>query len=230
MLEQTLKMQYLEIEKENTGTSMTGHNDFDKLGYLPVENFWDPKELFCEVPEKTGQYRYTGKSLDKFEYVDVERQVNGSVSRYWYPPYRHIHTAIRFKLEKILGCKLYNTYYYDRFYFPGQELEVHCDRDACEISVTVNASTNLTGKEAEWPICIKGVDGQSVKMSLEPGDAVIYKGCERPHWRDPMPKPRRRLRDRLLFKKEPKYYYHQIFFHYVLANGNRVEHAGDKSS
>ena len=40
-------------------------------------------------------------------------------------------------------------------------------------------------------------------------------------------KPRRRLRDRLMFKKEPEYYYHQIFFHYVLANGSRVQCAGD---
>ena len=42
------------------------------------------------------------------------------------------------KLEKHIGRKLYNTYYYDRFYFPGQKLERHADRDACEISVTVH--------------------------------------------------------------------------------------------
>ena len=59
------------------------------------------------------------------------------------PQYRSIHSGIRLKLEKELGRKLYNTYYYDRFYFPGQELTKHTDRDACEISVTVNVSTNL---------------------------------------------------------------------------------------
>lgn len=217
-------------EKANCGTAMTGHPAFDSLGYLPLEALWDPKELICEVPKERGQFNYYGKSPEDFKHQEVEAQVNGSVSRYWYPQYREIHTGIRLKLEKILGCKLYNTYYYDRFYFPGQELKVHTDRDACEISVTIHVGTNLTGTDSEWPICVKSVDGTGAALSLEPGDAMLYKGCERPHWREPMPKPRRRLRDRLLFKKEPEYYYHQIFFHYVLANGQRAHCAGDAAN
>lgn len=217
----------LKEEAGKVGTAMTGHAAFDKSGYLPLESLWDPKELFCEVPEERGQFNYHGKTVKEFHHLPVEGQVEGSVSRYWYPQYRQIHNGIRLKLQKILGCELYNTYYYDRYYFPGQELKVHTDRDACEISVTVHVSTNLTGTDAEWPICVKGVDGSAVELSLEPGDAVLYKGCERPHWREPMPKPRRRLRDRLLFRKEPEYYYHQIFFHYVLANGERAHCAYD---
>ena len=54
------------------------------------------------------------------------------------------------KLEEAIGRKLYNTYYYDRFYYPGQELTRHADRDACEISVSVHVSTNLEGKDADW--------------------------------------------------------------------------------
>lgn len=220
----------LATETENIGTAKTGHPIFDNVGYLPLEELWAPEELFCEVPEKKGQYNYHGKSDKDFNYIPVEGQVMGSVSRYWHPQYRDIHNNIRLKLEKILGCKLYKTYYYDRFYFPGQELKVHTDRDACEISVSVHVSTNLTGADAEWPFCIKGADGNAVELSLEPGDAVLYKGCERPHWRNPMPKPRRHLRDRLLFKKESEYYYHQIFFHYVLANGERAHCAYDSAS
>lgn len=47
------------------------------------------------------------------------------------------------KLEEAIGKKLYNTYYYDRFYNPGQALSNHADRPACEISVTVHISSNL---------------------------------------------------------------------------------------
>tara|TARA_R100000005_G_C4924447_1_gene156234 strand:- start:46 stop:735 length:690 start_codon:yes stop_codon:yes gene_type:complete len=216
-------------EELNTGTSMTGHGVFDKLGYLPLESLWDPAELICEVPEKRGQFNYTGTSLEEFNHIPIESQVEGSVSRYWYPQYRDIHTGIRLKLEKILGRKLYNTYYYDRFYFPGQDLKVHIDRDACEISVTIHVGTNLTGTDAEWPIGIKCVDGEAVTLSLEPGDAVLYKGCERPHWREPMPKPRRRKRDIILRRPEKEYYYHQIFFHYVLVDGERAHCAWDRS-
>ena len=31
------------------------------------------------------------------------------------------------------------------------------------------------------------VPGEERSLSLEPGDGLLYKGCERPHWRDPMP-------------------------------------------
>jgi hypothetical protein len=31
------------------------------------------------------------------------------------------------------------------------------------------------------------VPGEERSLCLEPGDGLLYKGCERPHWRDPMP-------------------------------------------
>ena len=34
-----------------------------------------------------------------------------------------------------------------------------------------------------WNIIKKG---KEVPIKLNDGDAVIYKGCERPHWRDPL--------------------------------------------
>ena len=35
-------------------------------------------------------------------------------------------------------------------------------------------------------------------LSLEPGDGLLYKGCERPHWREAMPGLRRRVRNCLV--------------------------------
>lgn len=142
-------------ERKNTGTSWTNNEDFEKNGYLVLKNLWNEEELFHPVPQERGQFMYWGKNLDQYNYMDEEKQVEGSVARYWHPQYRQIHTGIRLKLEAVLGRKLFNTYYYDRFYFPGQELTRHADRDACEISVTVHVSTNLEGKDADWPICIK---------------------------------------------------------------------------
>jgi len=229
-------------ERLNTGTSWTHNESFDKNGYLVIKDLWDPKELFSPVPEQTGQYSYWGKSSDYFNFIPIEPQVDGSTSRYWHPQYRSVHSGIRLKLEKELGRKLYNTYFYDRFYFPGQALTRHADRPACEISVTVHISTNLEGKDADWPIWIKTPDtytdetksevlvpGENRSVILKAGDGMVYKGCERPHWRDPMPTPRRRKRDIILRRKEKEYYYHQIFFHYVLADGQRAHCANDSS-
>ena len=222
MAEQMNEEQLLHQERMNTGTSWTRNEHFDRDGYLVVKNLWDKDELYHPLPDIRGQLTYWNDNLEHFQHEPVENQVEGSLARYWHPQYRLIHTGIRLKLEKIIGRKLYNTYYYDRFYFPGQELTKHADRDACEISVSVHISTNLKGENAKWPFMIKTPSAEERSLSLQPGDGLLYKGCERPHWREAM--PGRRKRD--LFFSNP-YYYHQIFFHYVLADGLRAHCAGD---
>ena len=220
-------------EYENHGTSWTRNEFFDTNGYLIIKNLCDPEKLFHSVPKERGLFNWKGSNeLDKFTYEEVEIQVNGSVARYWHPQYRKIHSEIRLVLEQVIGRKLYNTYYYDRFYFPGQEVKKHTDRPACEISVTIHVSTNI--KES-WPIWIKTPDtfedktmktlitsGENRSVHLEAGDGMIYKGCERPHWRDPMPGL---LESKI--NKDESLYYHQIFFHYVLQDGIRAHHAWD---
>lgn len=235
MAEQMTEEQLLWQERYNTGTTWTHNEFFEKNGYLVIKNLWDPKELYHPLPQERGQLSYWGKKLDQFTYNPVEQQVEGSLARYWHPQYRQIHSGIRMKLEKELGRKLYNTYYYDRYYFPGQELIRHADRDACEISVTVHISTNL---QKDWPIWIKTPDtytdkhknvvlvpGENKSIILKAGDGMLYKGCERPHWRDPMPDNKRRLFNR----NKEQVYYHQIFFHYVLQDGQRAHCAWDRS-
>ena len=218
-------------ERRNTGTAWTRNEEFDKNGYLVIKNLWDSKELYHPVPEERGQINYFG-SVDRFNHQPEEAQVNGSLARYSHPQYKKIHTGIRLKLEEVIGRKLYNTYYYDRFYFPGQELKKHADRDACEISVTVHISTNL---KEEWPIWIKTPDtyadkkkeivlvpGENRSVVIAAGDGMVYKGCERPHWREPMPGNNKKI-----FGKKEELYYHQIFFHYCLADGERAHCAFD---
>ena len=238
MAEQMSELQLQWQERTNTGTAWTRNDSFEKNGYLVIKDLWNPDELYHPLPEVRGQLNYWGKKLDQVNYTEVEQQVEGSLARYWHPQYRQIHTGIRLKLEEALGRKLYNTYYYDRYYFPGQELTRHADRDACEISVTVHISTNLS---TPWPIWIKTPDtyadekkmqilvpGENRSVILKPGDGMVYKGCERPHWRDPMPTEYERTWYGRKKEKEGLYY-HQIFFHYVLQDGQRAHCAWDKS-
>ena len=243
MAEQMNELQLMVQERQNTGTAWTRNDSFDKNGYLVVKDLWDPEELYHPVPKEKGQYNYYDKNPEHFNHAPVESQVEGSTSRYWHPQYRTIHSGIRIKLEEIIGRKLYNTYYYDRYYYPGQELTKHADRDACEISVSVHVSTNLEGKDADWPFWIKTPDtyldkkkttvlvpGEERSLTLKPGDGLLYKGCERPHWREKMPGFTGK-RSKKLFGKTPtkEQYYHQIFFHYVLQDGNRAHCAWDRA-
>ena len=115
------------------------------------------------------------------------------------------------KIEGILSMDLLPTYYFDRFYYEGQELTRHKDRPSCEISATVQISTN---RDEAWPIWFQLPDQTENSVSMKNGDMVLYKGCEREHWREP------------LTGKDS--YHHQIFFHYVNAQGPYVHYAYDR--
>ena len=223
-------------EWRNTGTSWTNHFPFEKNGYFVIKGLCDPKKLYHDLPKERGTLKWFGKKLSNYKNYGVETQVEGSLSRYLHPQYSKIHNDIRLILEKFIKRKLYNTYYYDRFYFPGQELVRHLDRPACEISVSVHVSSNI---KQDWAFYIKTPDGykdsskkevsyygKELSIVLTPGDGVVYIGCERPHWRNKMPG----FLDTQLHKsKLEELYYHQIFFHYVLQDGYRTNFAYDRS-
>ena len=139
-------------EKAMFGSSKTKNEEFDRLGYLVVRNIWDPKDLQEEIDYDEGHFLYN--NFGKVHKAD-ERQVPGSRARHSYPPYKFYHSQIRRKMEKIIGNELFNTYYYDRVYYAGQELIKHMDRDVCEISLTYQIGTNC---KTPWPIWIKTPD------------------------------------------------------------------------
>lgn len=101
------------------------------------------------------------------------------------------------KMEECVGLKLLPTYSYYRVYTFAGELKEHIDRDSCEISVTIH----IDSSGEEWPISIEGN-----KYNLNPGDAVVYLGCDLKHGRE-------------TFKGD---YYIQCFLHYVDRNGNKT--------
>ena len=139
------KRELMETEKLHTGTSKTNNEKFEKDGYLKIENICDPEELYSPLPFLRGNYTY-GLDVNDVTHVGDDEQVPGGLSRYHYPYYRKIHKTLCKKVEDIIGKKLYPTYYFDRYYFPGQELEKHMDRPSCEISVSVHISNNLPGR------------------------------------------------------------------------------------
>ena len=84
-------------------------------------------------------------------------------------------------MEKHTGLKLSETYSYARIYKKGDVLARHKDRYSCEISTTLNLGGD------DWPIYLDptGKQGQAgVKVKLNPGDMLIYSGCDLEHWRE----------------------------------------------
>ena len=209
-------------------TDEGGHIDyFQRHGYLILRNLYDTTPLYEIPPIERGQYNFDDYG-NVSKTSEVESQVNGSLSRYNYQKYKEHHTKIRLILEELLQEKLYNTYYYDRFYFLNQELTPHIDRDACEISVSIQISTNRN-HNYEWPFCIQSRTGENHSIFTQNGWGILYMGCERLHWRYPLESRYSNFGKVLnkIIRKPDDTYHHQVFFHYVRANGERSHFAND---
>lgn len=196
------------LEKKRSGHCVTKHLEFEEQGFLFLPDFVNVGLL----TEKT-------KILDTFR---IDNQVKDSVTRYNYQDtdFQNTFENLKEKIEKVIGCKLYKTYFFDRIYYEGNELKNHLDRESCEISLTVHIDSNPNN--IEWPFFVKSAKNETCSIIMKPGDAVLYKGFERPHWREPLTRSMsEKISDNTVML------YHQIFFHYVLANGLRAHHAND---
>ena len=83
-------------------------------------------------------------------------------------------------IEKTTDLKLWETYSYARLYKHGDILKRHKDRFSCEISTSIHlGGTN-------WPIYIdktEGKDEEGIRIDLDVGDMLVYKGLKIEHWR-----------------------------------------------
>ena len=121
-------------------------------------------------------------------------------------------------VEEINTLPLYPTYACARIYKSGEVLKPHTDRPSCEISVTINMGQS---SEFSWPIFFANYaeNPAVVSVDLKPGDAIVYRGCELPHWRERFNPP------------GEDDWQAQLFLHYVNVYGrdNKLIYDGDES-
>lgn len=167
---------------------------FKKNGYIFVKNF---------IPKDVAKYLF---EYNRFVSIQMaingqtdDEQVRGSFGvRHGDPAFDSLMKQMKPKMEELTGLELWPTYTYTRLYRPGNILEKHKDRPSCEVSVTIKLSD--TGGY-NWPIWM-----DKTEYKLEDGDAVIYRGCDLYHWREPCEGPE-------------EYRMGQVFMHYVDKNG-----------
>ena len=98
----------------------------------------------------------------------------------------HVMETLLMKVLPVMkektGLDLVPTYSYARVYEKGAILERRKDRPSCEISTTLNLGGSL------WPIYLEPsgeLNKKGTRIDLEPGDMLIYSGCDLEHWREP---------------------------------------------
>ena len=174
---------------------MDGLNNTFK--YKLIKNFLPKEERLLLLDYTRIKHRTNMASFD------FAQNNNGDTFFYADPLMESLMLQKRDLIADSINLKIYPTYSFWRMYTYNAILKEHIDRPSCEISVTAMIGSCGT----EWPIIM---DGNSIE--LEPGDAVIYKGCEIFHSRD-------------AFKGD---WHSQAFLHYVDYNGPYMEYAMDK--
>ena len=124
-----------------------------------------------------------------------DQQVPGSYAKYA----DRLMETLLVKVIPIMKAKtelnLIPTYSYTRLYRKGNILKRHKDRPSCEISTTLNLGgdnwdifldpTGTNNVIDEYKNIHKPNAPKGIKISLKPGDMLIYSGCELEHWREP---------------------------------------------
>ena len=165
---------------------------YESRGYAVVRGLIGP-ELAEFLQSYAAILRESGR-------MEVDHQVPGSLRRYAAPGFEALLDLCAAPLSTLAGRRLLPTYSFVRYYFRGQELSAHRDRPECEHSVTLHLASS---DEGAWPISIRKGAEEPAEVILHPGDAVLYRGNEVLHWREPLQME----------------WYLQVFLHYVDAGG-----------
>ena len=125
----------------------------------------------------------------------ADKQVPNSYAKYGDRFMETILVKLLSVVEKGTGLKLIPCYAYTRLYRKGNVLKRHKDRPSCEISTTLNLGgdpwdifmdpTGTNNVIDEYRGIHKANAPKGVKILLNPGDMVVYSGCELEHWREP---------------------------------------------
>lgn len=174
---------------------------FEKHKFAVIKGFLDPNLVgliyrYCitKVMSIDFKSQYDKSNYNKEwdgEWEDI--QAPGSYSSYGDILMDSMLTAMLPAMNNFTGLDLWPNYSYWRFYQNGTVLKRHRDRHSCEISTTLCLgydTSNLVDTDIKdycWPILIEDITKEypeGISVELQPGDMIIYKGCDLEHWRE----------------------------------------------
>lgn len=170
---------------------------FKKNNYLVIENFIDKNTAtllyqYCKTKaaaidfKKFYDVKFYNSSWDgRFD----DPQAPGAYSLYGDPIMDSVLFLTLETMKNLTGLELLHNYSYWRLYQKGNILKRHRDRPSCEISATLCLGFDVSNidqtkyPDYKWPMWVNS-QGEEIPISLNPGDIIIYKGCEIEHWRE----------------------------------------------
>jgi len=165
---------------------------FRRSGYTILAQAVSPESARFMATYALLQQKWPG-------YYQPEQMFRAALGRYADALSEALLLELKPLVERATGLELLPCYSYLRIYGNGAVLPKHLDRPSCEISTSLTLGFKAP---ASWPLCVQA-DGMDNSLALMPGDMLVYRGADVPHWRD-------------TFTGE---YWVQTFLHYVDANG-----------
>lgn len=111
-----------------------------------------------------------------------DEQIPGTYSHYADLAMETLMIRILPIMQEVTQLQLIPCYTYARIYKYGDTLNRHKDRPSCEISCTLNLGGD------QWPIFLEpsgDTNKEGIKVELQPGDMLVYRGTLLEHWREP---------------------------------------------
>ena len=133
-----------------------------------------------KVARKMYDERYISQSNYDYGFW-IDEQIPETYSHYADIAMETLLQNLQPKMEEETGLKLTPTYSYARIYKKGDILKRHKDRYSCEVSTTLNLGGD------DWPIYLEPSGEEckeGIKVDMQPGDMLVYKGCDVEHWRE----------------------------------------------
>jgi hypothetical protein len=174
---------------------------FKKNNYKIIKNVIGKKLAFflynyLAIKKNVTNTLFKEKYISPYETMNGtfnDGEVPGTFAIYGDVAMETLLAGIHPLMEEHTELKLYPTYSFARLYKTGDVLRRHKDRFSCEISTTMNLGGDV------WPIYLSpdqnvGIpDGKKItakskakgiKVILNPGDMLIYRGNILEHWRN----------------------------------------------
>jgi len=150
------------------------------------------EQRYCELPalihpaHVVALRRYYQALISCGELKFGDSQVHLRHGRHNETVARYFHHQLTTLISLVSGEPVKPSYCYVSAYGEGAILRPHVDRKQCEFTLSLSIEHDDLSSPEPWPLWFQSHNGK-VALTQRAGDAVLFRGCELPHWRERPP-------------------------------------------
>ncbi len=198
--------------------------DYKKDGFATIRGLVPPEVAANLFKQLQMDLSASGKSFETFaQDQPLSRHQTIDISGHFYRPLTTFLWGLTPIISELTGADVLPSYDYFRIYQKDDVCHVHSDRPSCEHSVSL---TLVYSDDVPWPLevgsrrvtqeepCVDDFgDEPHTAVTMQPGDAVLYRGIDLRHGRT---------------QPNPNQWSAHLFLFWVERSGEFAQHAFDE--